>query len=162
MQVVVLIWLINLLLQVDVVFTTKFPPAQCNFEPESPQNSKIMHYRYPIWILFTTPSIILCTDTVMICILLSHYIWCDMYYILQTMRYMLYFTDDVICVIFRCNTSCYTWESLMLAVLMTVAYVRHCSDGRMCAEYIRNLLEGLRCVIQRLDNSKQNLGGWVS
>ena len=50
----------------------------------------------------------------------------------------------------------------MLAVLMTVAYVRHCSDGRMCAEYIRNLLEGLRCVVQRLDNSKQNLGGWVS
>ena len=81
---------------------------------------------------------------------------------LQMMWYVLYFTDDVICVIFRCNTSCYTWESLMLAVLMTVAYVRHCSDGRMCAEYIRNLLEGLRCVIQRLDNSKHNLGGWVS
>ena len=133
---------------------------------------------------------ILCTDTVMICILLSHYRrcdiryilqmmwyvlyftddvicvifyrWCDICDILQMMWYMWYFTDDVICVIFRCNTSCYTWESLMLAVLMTVAYVRHCSDGRMCAEYIRNLLEGLRCVIQRLDNSKQNLGGWVS
>lgn len=50
----------------------------------------------------------------------------------------------------------------MLSVLITVEFIRHCSDGRMRSEYIKSLLEGLRCVIRRLDSSLSSLKGWVS
>lgn len=70
--------------------------------------------------------------------------------------------DDMMHVIYRWKSTNCSWENLMLTILMTIEFVRHCANGRMGLDYIRQLFEGLSTVILRLGQAVSKLASWVS
>ena len=66
------------------------------------------------------------------------------------------------CQVFGYQPSAATWDEIVMSIVMTASFVRHLTDGKLCSQYIKSLLDGLQWVIKRLGESKiRCLGGWV-
>lgn len=65
-------------------------------------------------------------------------------------------------VVFKYNTKRLTWDSIVLAIVMTSMFARHCADGNKNPDYILAIFNGLYLAMDYLKCLAERLGGWVS
>lgn len=72
-------------------------------------------------------------------------------------------TEDIMKNVFHCNSNDITWENIVIAIVMTAAFVRHVTDGGLSDSLVKKLINGLATAMSSIDDKTVcRLGGWVS